>query len=111
MDHYNKGDGIKDPWLDEDMQPLALTETEIEDIVEFMAALTSSQYQQQGVKELERQRAISRTNRPQRDTATSLRLGVRQTDPRKRSGRVIVQESLPTLGRWTVVPDHISADG
>jgi cytochrome c peroxidase len=68
MDHYNKGDGIKDPWLDEDMQPLALTEPEIDDLVEFMAALTSSQYQQQGIEELERQRAISR-NRPQRDTA------------------------------------------
>ena len=27
MDHYNKGDGITDPWLDKDMQPLALTET------------------------------------------------------------------------------------
>ena len=24
-DHYNKGDGVTDPWLDEDMQPLALT--------------------------------------------------------------------------------------
>jgi cytochrome c peroxidase len=69
MDHYNKGDGIKDPWLDEDMQPLALMEPEIDDLVEFMAALTSSQYQQQGIKELERQRAISRANRPQRDTA------------------------------------------
>ena len=21
MDHYNKGDGISDPWLDKDMQP------------------------------------------------------------------------------------------
>jgi len=26
MDHYNKGDGLKNPWLDEDIQPLALTE-------------------------------------------------------------------------------------
>jgi cytochrome c peroxidase len=23
MDHYNKGDGLKNPWLDEDIQPLA----------------------------------------------------------------------------------------
>jgi cytochrome c peroxidase len=23
VDHYNKGDGLSDPWLDEDMQPLA----------------------------------------------------------------------------------------
>ena len=26
MDHYNKGDGITDQWLDNDMQPLALSE-------------------------------------------------------------------------------------
>jgi cytochrome c peroxidase len=69
MDHYNKGDGIKDPWLDKDMQPLALSESDIDDVVAFLATLTSAQYQEQGVKELARQRALSRTTRPQRDTA------------------------------------------
>ena len=44
MDHYNKGDGITDPWLDKDMQPLALTEPEIDDVVAFLASLTSPQY-------------------------------------------------------------------
>jgi cytochrome c peroxidase len=34
-----------------------------------MASLTSSDYKEQALKELERQREISRTNRPQRDTA------------------------------------------
>jgi cytochrome c peroxidase len=69
LDHYNKGNGIKDFWLDEDMQPLALSESEIDDVVAFLATLTSAQYQQQGVEELARQRALSRTSRPQRDTA------------------------------------------
>ncbi len=69
MDHYNKGDGIHNPYLDEDMQPLALTEGEIDDVVAFLATLTSAQYSDQGVKELARQRQLSRTNRPQRDTA------------------------------------------
>ena len=69
LDHYNKGDGIKDPWLDEDMQPLALSESEVDDVVAFLATLTSAQYQQQGAEELARQRALSRTSRPQRDTA------------------------------------------
>jgi len=69
MDHYNKGDGIQDPWLDEDMQPLALSELEIDDVVAFLATLTSAQYEHQGVEELARQRALSRTTRPQRDTA------------------------------------------
>jgi cytochrome c peroxidase len=69
MDHYNKGDGIKNPWLDQDMQPLALREPEIDDVVAFLATLTSAQYEKQGARELARQRALSRTNRPQRDTA------------------------------------------
>jgi cytochrome c peroxidase len=72
VDHYNKGDGIKNPWLDEDMQPLALTEPEIDDLVEFMATLTSSQYRQQGIQELQRQRAILPRQWPQRDTARAL---------------------------------------
>jgi cytochrome c peroxidase len=50
MDHYNKGDGIRNPWLDEDMRPLALRESEIDDVAAFLASLTSAQYQEQGVK-------------------------------------------------------------
>jgi len=69
MDHYNKGDGLQDPYLDEDIQPLALTEDDIDDVVAFLASLTSAPYKDQGIKELARQRALSRTNRPQRDTA------------------------------------------
>jgi cytochrome c peroxidase len=69
IDHYNKGDGLKNPYLDQDIQPLALTEQEIDDLVAFMASLTSPQYTEQGAKELARQREISRTSRPQRDTA------------------------------------------
>ena len=34
VDHYNKGDGLKDPWLDDDIEPLALTENEIDDLDE-----------------------------------------------------------------------------
>jgi cytochrome c peroxidase len=69
MDHYNKGDGLQNPYLDEDIQPLALTERDIDDIVAFMASLTSASYKEQGAAELARQRALSRTRRPQRDTA------------------------------------------
>src|SRR5256885_4450125 len=69
IDHYNKGDGLQNPYLDEDIQPLALTESDIDDLVAFLASLTSANYKEQGAAELERQRALSRTNRPQRDTA------------------------------------------
>jgi cytochrome c peroxidase len=69
VDHYNKGDGVTDPWLDEDIQPLALTEPEIDDLVAFLASLTSPQYKELGEKEYSRQLALSKVSRPQRDTA------------------------------------------
>jgi cytochrome c peroxidase len=69
VDHYNKGDGLRNPWLDEDIQPLALRESEIDDLVAFMASLTSKAYEALGAQELARQRELSRTSRPQRDTA------------------------------------------
>ena len=58
VDHYNHGDGIRGPWLDEDMQPLALSESEIDDVVAFLATLTSAQYQELGAKELARARVV-----------------------------------------------------
>jgi cytochrome c peroxidase len=69
MDHYNKGDGITNPWLDKDMQPLALSESEIDEVVAFLASLTSPQYKQLSDREYARQLAISKISRPQRDIA------------------------------------------
>jgi cytochrome c peroxidase len=80
MDHYNKGDGIADPWLDKDMQPLALTETEIDDMVAFLVSLTSPQYKDVGEQEYARQIAISKMSRPQRDTARAF--GPKPTQPK-----------------------------
>jgi cytochrome c peroxidase len=69
IDHYNKGAGRQNPYLDVDVQPLRLTEEQIDDLVAFLASLTSPDYRAQGIKELARQRALSRKARPQRDTA------------------------------------------
>jgi cytochrome c peroxidase len=69
MDHYNKGAGLNNPYLDEDIMPLALSERDIDDLIEFMASLTSPAYKEAAALELARQRELSRTNRPQRDTA------------------------------------------
>jgi cytochrome c peroxidase len=69
IDHYNKGDGLNDPWLDEKIEPLAMTEPEIDDVVAFLASLTSSPYKAAGDQEYARQLALSKTTRPQRDTA------------------------------------------
>src|SRR5207247_3126069 len=52
IDHYNKGDGLQNPWLDEDIQPLALTERDIDDLVAFLASLTSPEYRERGFQEM-----------------------------------------------------------
>jgi cytochrome c peroxidase len=92
VDHYNKGDGLKDPWLDEDMQPLALSESEIDDVVAFLATLTSAQYQEQAVKELARQRVLSRTTRPQRDTARAFGPKPVQSKPSRNCAKMTSEE-------------------
>lgn len=69
VDHYNKGDGVTDPWLDDDIQPLALTEPEIDELVAFLSSLTSPHYKELGDKEYARQLALAQASRPQRDTA------------------------------------------
>jgi cytochrome c peroxidase len=69
IDHYNKGAGLNNPYLDEDIVPLALDEGDIDDLVAFMASLTSPPYKEAAALELARQRELSRTSRPQRDTA------------------------------------------
>jgi cytochrome c peroxidase len=81
MDHYNKGDGISNPWLDEDMQPLALTEPEIDEVVAFLVSLTSPQYKALADREYGRQLAISRVSRPQRDTARAFGPKPKQPPP------------------------------
>src|SRR5712691_3036914 len=94
MHHYNKGDGIHDPYLDEDMQPLALSDGEIDDVVAFLATLTSAQYRERGIKELARQRELARTNRPQRDTARAF--GPKPTQPKPSRSCVATQpEATP----------------
>jgi cytochrome c peroxidase len=80
MDHYNKGDGTQDPYLDPDIQPLALTEQDIADLVGLMASLTSPGYRDRGARELTRQRQLSLTSRPQRDTARAF--GPKPTQPK-----------------------------
>jgi cytochrome c peroxidase len=69
IDHYNKGAGLKNPYLDQDIVPLALSERDIDDLVAFLASLTSPPYKAAAALELARQRELSKTTRPQRDTA------------------------------------------
>ena len=41
MDHYNKGAGTQNPYLSTEIQPLALHETDIDDVIALMASFTS----------------------------------------------------------------------
>jgi len=71
IDHYNKG-GEANPFLDGGIQRLGLTEAEIDDLVELLGALTSDQFAAEGRSELERQRQIAKTSRPERDTDAAM---------------------------------------
>jgi hypothetical protein len=93
MYHYNKGDGLQNPFLDEDIEPLALTEGDIDDLVAFVASLTSPDYRDQGAAELARQRELARTSRPQRDTARAFAPILLRPRPRE---RLQVQGSRPS---------------
>src|SRR5450759_4337507 len=69
-----------DPFLDVDIHPLALQEKDIDDLVALMASLTSPSYRDLAATELARQRQLSRTSRPQRDSAKAF--GPKQIQPR-----------------------------
>ncbi|HEY9157939.1 cytochrome-c peroxidase [Candidatus Binatus sp.] len=70
IDHYNKG-GVQNPYLDGGIVPLGLSEAEEDDLVAFLASLTSPEYADAAKQEYDLQFKRSRTNRPQRDTAAA----------------------------------------
>ncbi len=72
MDHYNKG-GEPNPFLDGGIEPLALTEDEIDALVELMFTLTDRRFAEQNEREREAQRAIAARERPFRDEAMAER--------------------------------------
>lgn len=72
MDHYNKG-GEANPFLDGGIEPLALTEEEIDQLVAFLFTLTDARFAGDNQREFERQRAAAQKQRPFRDTAMAMR--------------------------------------
>ncbi|HZC00704.1 MAG TPA: cytochrome-c peroxidase, partial [Gammaproteobacteria bacterium] len=67
MDHYNKG-GEPNPFLDGGIEPLALSEDEIDAVVELMFTLTDERFAEQNKKAFEAQQRLAQTKRPLRDT-------------------------------------------
>jgi cytochrome c peroxidase len=72
MDHYNKG-GEPNPFLDGGIEPLALSEEEIDAVVAFMFAITDERFADQNRAMSDQQRARAQTQRPFRDTAMAMR--------------------------------------
>jgi cytochrome c peroxidase len=72
MDHYNKG-GEPNRFLDGGIEPLALTEAELEQLVLFMFALTDDRFATENARELHAQRARAAQERPFRDDDLAMR--------------------------------------
>jgi len=79
MDHYNKG-GEANPFLDGGIEPLALTEKEIDQLVAFLFTLTDVRFAGENQRQFEQQQAAAKENRPIRDEA----IANRQTLPFER---------------------------
>jgi len=75
MDHYNKG-GEANPFLDGGIEPLALTEEEIDQLVAFLFTLTDVRFAEENQRQFERQRALAAKQRPIRDEAMASRLAL-----------------------------------
>ena len=79
IDHYNKG-GEANPFLDGGIEPLALTEEEIDQLVAFLFTLTDVRFAEENQRQFEQQQAAAKNNRPIRDEA----MANRQTLPFER---------------------------
>jgi cytochrome c peroxidase len=56
VEFFNKG-GERNPFLDVEMKPLGLTESEVDDLVRFMSALTSDRFAELRATEQDRQQS------------------------------------------------------
>jgi cytochrome c peroxidase len=72
IDHYNKG-GEANPFLDGGIEPLALTEEEINQLVAFLFTLTDLRFAKDNQREFERQQAVAAKDRPFRNTPMAMR--------------------------------------
>ncbi len=72
IDHYNKG-GEANLFLDGGIEPLALTEEEIDQLVALLFAMTDVRFAEENQRQFELQRAAAEKQRPVRDEAMALR--------------------------------------
>lgn len=72
VDHYNKG-GETNPYLDGGIEPLNLSEDEINDLVAFLFTLTDTRFTAENEAALRDQKALAAKRRPFRDDALAHR--------------------------------------
>jgi cytochrome c peroxidase len=72
VDHYNKG-GEANRFLDGGLEPLALDDQEIDDLVELLFAMTDLRFASQNLAEKARQREVAGARRPFRDDELAFR--------------------------------------
>jgi len=72
IDHYNKG-GEANPFLDGGLEPLALSEEEIDQLVAFLFTLTDVRFAEENRRQFEQQQAAAKKQRPFRDEAMAMR--------------------------------------
>jgi cytochrome c peroxidase len=72
LDHYNKG-GEANAYLDGGIEPLNLSESEINDLVAFLFTLTDKRFAEQNEAAFKEQQAIAAKQRPFRDDALAHR--------------------------------------
>ncbi len=75
LDHYNKG-GEPNLYLDGGIEPLALTEKEIDQVVAFLFTLTDDRFAQENQRQIKRQKTQAKKNRPLRDDDMANRLKI-----------------------------------
>jgi cytochrome c peroxidase len=72
LDHYNKG-GETNRFLDGGIEPLALEDREIDELVEFLFAMTDLRFAGQNLSERARQRQVAGKRRPFRNDDLAFR--------------------------------------
>jgi len=72
VDHYNKG-GETNPYLDGGIEPLNLSEAEIDDLVAFLFTLTDTRFAAENEAAYQDQKALAAKQRPFRDNALAHR--------------------------------------
>jgi cytochrome c peroxidase len=75
IDHYNKG-GEANPFLDGGIEPLALSEEEIDQLVALLFTLTDVRFAEENQRQLDEQKALAKKQRPVRDEALAFRLTI-----------------------------------